>query len=407
MNIYCRALSIFTLAGMAACSGDSPAGETPLPEEAIAFSAPLVVEEQQDASRAKLIRGNLELGSEFGVLGYCIPLKLKYSSVTDYEPTGGVSDWSTKKSLITPDVMYKSRLRVGEHGCYYSDGNPGLWYTTGNPIIKDSPVNPEQFRYTFIAYHPYASRFTVTPDGENGVGAPTLTYTVIYGHSDDPHNNGDGTSDDRIERHPEATTDALFAITRDHVRSSGAVELEFRHILCGLSLQLNNYSPDKEVTVNSVTVSGAFYKSIDIDCSQPDPVMTPRQEKYWGTFQFLATSGEGATRTPVPVTIAPETPVIAGATPEKPEGTIILLVPNLSEGDGRYLGTDKVITVDYTYDGVRTSKTISPFNLGRQPKSGVVYKLNINFLGDQILLMLTADDVEYWTPGSNNDIIIN
>lgn len=411
-----RLAALVLMPFIGACSSNTPGGDLPDPEEIITFSTPLVVQEEAKSSRASLITGVLPQGTEFGVLGYCIPLKLSHSGSftdADYEAVGGSSTWEVKKNFLTPDVIYKGQLTVEDNGCYYSapaggTATPAIWYTSSSPKVAGTNVNTSAFKYTFVAYYPYDGRFTVSPEGEHGIGAPKLTYTVIYGHAtDDPHGNGIGSATNRIERHPDITQDAMYAFTRDHVRASGAVDLTFHHIFCGLSVQLNNFSEESPVTVNSVTISGAFYRSATIDFSQPDPTTTVSDDKYWGTFQFLGATGDGANRTPVPVEIPKQSSIIAGATADAPDGTVVFLLPNQNDGEKQFIGTNKVITVDFDYNGNHYTKTIDGFSLGRIPQSGVVYKLNINFLGDHIVLMLTADEIEYWEPGSDNEIIIN
>lgn len=173
--------------------------------------------------------------------------------------------------------------------------------------------------------------------------------------------------------------------------------MQFHHIMSGFSVQLNNYN-ENPVTVKSVTLDGGFYRTETVDFSTPDPTLTVGKEQYWGTFEFIRNGDEH---------ISGRSSLKAGATPEKPDGTIVLLLPNLSASEGNYLGTDKNITVEYEYEGTTKTASVSNFNLGRIPQPGLNYRLNINFIGDQLLLMFTADEVEYWEEGSDNKIIIN
>ena len=390
---------------LASCSGDAPdAPDTDA--NIITFSRPLVISPDDD-SRANLINSKLRDGESFGVMGYCIPMRV--NNTAEFEPTSGSSVWEVKKSLITPDVLNRAELKVAGNGCFYT-GTAGLWYTASHKNV-DGKADPSAFRYTFIAYYPYGGRFEVTSEKGNNLGAPSLKYTVVYGHpTDDPHGNGVGSDTtpaaDRIERHPDATTDAMYAITTDHVRASGAVDLRFRHIMSGISVQLNNYSETEDITVNSVTLDGGFYSTATISFAPSDPEITVGDEKYYGKFQFLETEGTGANRTVKPLTVPKQSALTAGANLDKPAGTVVLLLPNANGGRGKYLGEDKHITVNYTYKGQELNKVVY-FDLGRVPQAGTNYRLNINFLGDQILLMLTANGIEYWQEGSDNDIIIN
>lgn len=377
------------LLALTACTQDIP--DMPAEGDLISFAIPEVVtpNDGKPVSRATLINSKLPLKSEFGVMGYCIARNIGDTSLD--APNSGSSNWEDKKELSRPDVLNQAPLQVDEYGCYYKDNTKlGKWYTD-----QSFPgVSAAGFKYTFIAYHPFGGRFAISTPDNSGIGAPTLTYTVVYGSAD---GQGDGAPDDRIERNPELTTDAMYAQVKDHVRASGAVDLQFHHIMSGFSVQLNNYN-ENPVTVKSVTLDGGFYKTETVDFSTPDPTLTVGSAQYWGTFEFIRNGDER---------ISERSSLKAGATLEKPDGTIVLLLPNLSASEGNYLGTDKNITVEYEYEGTTKTASVSNFNLGRIPQPGLNYRLNINFIGDQLLLMFTADEVEYWEEGSNNKIIIN
>ena len=129
---------------------------------------------------------------------------------------------------------------------------------------------------------------------------------------------------------------------------------------------------------------------------------------YSGTFHFIKETDTAD------FTVAPNSAAIVGATPDNSQGTTLLLLPKLDAQAGGatsavpYLGTDKSITITYSYSG-QPQKTaqIKNFSLGRIPEQGTCYTINLNFIGNQLLLMFTADDIEYWENGSDNDIIIN
>lgn len=378
------------LLALTACTQDIP--DMPAEGDLISFAIPEVVtpNDGKPVSRATLINSKLPLKSEFGVMGYCIARNIGDTSLD--APNSGSSNWEDKKELSRPDVLNQAPLQVDEYGCYYKDNTKlGKWYTD-----QSFPgVSAAGFKYTFIAYHPFGGRFAISTPDNSGIGAPTLTYTVVYGSAD---GQGDGAPDDRIERNPELTTDAMYAQVKDHVRASGAVDLQFHHIMSGFSVQLNNYN-ETDVTVKEVTLDGGFYKTETVDFSTPDPTLTVGKEQYWGKFRFIR-NGD--------VTIRGGSSLKAGATTEKPDGSIVLLLPNLSASEGNYLGTDKNITVEYeNVNGELKEVKVENFNLGRIPQPGLNYRLNINFIGDQLLLMFTADEVEYWEEGSDNKIIIN
>lgn len=380
------------LLALTACTQDIP--DMPAEGDLISFAIPEVVtpNDGKPVSRATLINSKLPLKSEFGVMGYCIARNIGDTSLD--APNSGSSNWEDKKELSRPDVLNQAPLQVDEYGCYYKDNTKlGRWYTD-----QSFPgVSAAGFKYTFIVYHPFGGRFAISTPNNSGIGAPTLTYTVVYGSAD---GQGDGAPDNRIDREPELTTDAMYAQVKDHVRASGAVDLQFHHIMSGFSVQLNNYN-ETPVTVKSVTLDGGFYKTETVDFSTPDPTLTVGSAQYWGTFEFIRNGNAG-------VTIPGGSSLKAGATDEKPDGTIVLLLPNLSASEGNYLGTEKNITVKYeNVNGESKEVRVKDFNLGRKPQSGLNYRLNINFKGDQLLLMFTTDEVEYWEETSDNKIIIN
>lgn len=396
MNRYL--LDIITasaLLGFTACSqesSDEPVGG----DNVIRFQPVVMMGDAVPESRATLLN-SLPVGSSFGVLGYSVPYVV--GSTTDIAWTSGSSDWEVKKGNVYADVLYCSEVKIDAQGCYYADGaHPGVWYDASNMV--GSTVDPSGFKYSFIAYHPYwskqndgTSRFTVTPANASAKGAPQLTYKMIY--AEKPSSEGE-----KLVRDTEDATDAMVAVVHDHVRASGAVILPFEHILCGLSVQVNNYNHDNAVTIHSLSIDGEFYGQGMINYADADPKMVVSDDnRYWATFNYVTSD----------MTVPTNSASICGATADKPEGTVALLLPNRNDPNrdsGIHLGSNKKINISYTFAGKDGAKSID-FSLGRVPVPGINYKLNINFIGDQILLMFTADSIEYWEAGSDNNIIIN
>lgn len=402
MNRYL--LDIITasvLLGFTACSqesSDEPVGG----DNVIRFQPVVIMGDAVPESRAALLN-SLPVGSSFGVLGYSVPYVV--GSTTDIAWTSGSSDWEVKKGNVHADVMYKANVRIDEKGCYYDSENctndaekkVGVWYDASN--IGGSTVDPSGFKYSFIAYHPYwskqndgTSRFTVTPANASAKGAPQLTYKMIYAEKP-------SSESEKLVRDTEDATDAMVAVVHDHVRASGTVTLPFEHILCGLSVQVNNYNHDNDVTIHRLSVDGQFYGQGTINYADADPKMVVSDDnRYWATFNYVTSD----------MTVPTNSALICGATTDKPEGTVALLLPNRNPVDaGIYLGHKKNVNIEYTFGGERKTATVANFSLGRVPVPGINYKLNINFIGDQILLMFTADSIEYWEAGSDNNIIIN
>ncbi|MDE6652469.1 MAG: fimbrillin family protein [Paramuribaculum sp.] len=346
-----------------ACEDNAPDSDT---GDIILFSSPAVAVES--SSRAELVQSALPEGSVFSVYGYCIPLIDNQGGTSDdrFNPTGGEEAWNAKKDLITPDVINGAELKVDRLGCYYT-GTPARWYTPNNPRVRKE-ADPVDFKYSFIAFAPSGENFGIT---HPLAGAPTLSYKVSY----------------------PCEEDAMYSFLTDHKREWGAVDLQFRHILTALSVQFNNYNRDEDIVVNSLELEGDFYTDASIDFSEPDPTVRVNDGALAAaTMQFVSQ----------PVTVARE----ASA---KGQDTFFVLA-NSHGTESNYLGSSKVLRGSITYKGqtidIRIPKEGSNFNFGRVPLPGVNYTLNINFIGNDIMLMLTADDVEYWESGSDSNTII-
>lgn len=406
MNLHTYKYLIYTLPLFllqTSCSPDDNTadnGQTVYGIHDITFAAP-TIEMDTPLQRATLMN-SITKNTVFGVLGYCVPHQL---SGTAFDWQGGFSEWLTKRSLVSADVMYCEPIFYDGNKCVYSsDGStfnrPKKWYT---PQEADG-ADTDRFLYSFIAYHPYSPGFSVSPDNAAALGIPKLTYTMPY-----PAGN-----DTPGELDQEAAKDVMIASTFDHAPTQGAVHLNFKHLLTGLRLQINNYNPPvagdpdaHTVTIHSLSISGHFYRVGEVDFTPADPTLTVTDETYSGTFRFIREDA------PVPFTVAPNSAALVGATETDEQGTTLLLLPKLDAQAGAttavpYLGTEKNITITYSYHGeAQRTGRIENFSLGRIPEPGTCYTINLNFIGDQLLLMFTADDIEYWENGSDNDIIIN
>ena len=335
-------------------------------QDIILFSTPAVAVES--SSRAELVQSALPEGSVFSVYGYCIPLIDNQDAASDdrFNPKGGELEWNAKKDLLTPDVINGADLKVDRLGSYYT-GTPARWYTPNNPKVRKE-ADPVDFKYSFIAFAPAGENFQIN---HPAVGAPTLAYKVNY----------------------PCDEDAMYSFLTDHKREWGAVDLQFHHILTALSVQFNNYNRDEDIVVNNLQLEGSFYTQAAIDFSEPDPTVRVTDNALaQATMSFVNQ----------PVTVARE----ASA---KAQDTFFVLA-NSHGTESNYLGSSKVLTGSITYRGqtidIRLPKEGSNFNFGRVPLPGVNYTLNINFIGNDIMLMLTADDVEYWESGSDSNTII-
>lgn len=400
MNLHIYKKTAYTLLLLllhAACTSEdvmTENGESEYNSQDIVFAAPTI---QMDATetRATLLN-SFPAKTAFGVLGYCVP-RQPGNNNPDWQ--GGNANWVAKKGLVCADVMYKEPVFYDGKQCFYSnDGTqfntPKHWYNRQDVGI--STINPSLFLYSFIAYYPYTAQFTFNPSSATTIGAPKVTYTMPY--------NGTNIT---TRRDPSLVQDVMVASVFDHASAAGSVPLRFKHLTTGLRLQINNYNqPDqnnpgsKDIIINSLSIRGEFYKTGTIDFSFADPKMTVGDDTYSGTFHFIESS-------------APQTvPANSSAkVPSDDAPTTLLLLPKLDASAGGsesvpYLGRNKTISIGYTYNGNSRTATIENFSLGRTPNQGTCYVLNLNFIGDDLLLMFTADGIEYWEEGSDNDIII-
>lgn len=367
-------------------------------DDVIRFAAPVIDMSVSTTPTRATLMNTITPETTFGVLGYCVPYQLGENNQTpDYR--AGISDWLTKKELAHADIMYKEPIFYDGEKCVYANHEtdlslPKRWYT---PTAEHNEPTG-RFLYTFIAYHPFKQTdggFTVTPTDAITKGTPKLHYTMPYPSS----NNLTAPLDIN------AAQDVMWATVFDHSSTQGAVTLAFKHLLTGLRFQINNFNTKKAVTIHELAIEGRFYRVAEIDFKPADPTMSVTDDRYAGTFHFL----QGKK-----VEIAANTTQVIGANTPEDQGTAILLLPKFDAkapsgtSSVPYLGSDKSIIITYSYPGEpQKTKRIENFSLGRIPAQGTCYTLNLNFIGSEILLMFTADSIEYWEAGSDNEIIIN
>ena len=83
----------------------------------------------------------------------------------------------------------------------------------------------------------------------------------------------------------------------------------------------------------------------------------------------------------------------------------LLTVPLSNATDGTYFGTDVVVHIEYTYKGnEKTARAERPTDF--QPRSGVRYTAQLNFVGETFALNFIAEDNDFWEDGGDSDISI-
>ena len=386
---------------LAVLCGCTKTGGEPLfsPAQRIMFHTPLMTVETKST-----LKDALEAGDAFGVIGYCMPYKV---GTTTLDPSGATSSWSTKRSLCPPNVFYGQKVAVTDNGCVYDMGggdenNPKYWYRwdaaagSGNGLDGNSDGNvtseASNYRYSFFAYYPYDGAFTIeSPARADDAGAPKLVFTMPQS------GNNVNTPLDHTDT-PDAMVSVLY-----NARSGDNLQFSMSHVLTGLGFEVNNFS-ESDLVIHEITLSGSFYKQIDIDFTSDVVAYTFPDSRYTGTYTIF----DGSMELPAPVegeaVTSSESPI---------GGEHILLISGKESsyfGDG--IGENEVrVNIDYTFNGTR--KAVYYTRPGTfTPRPGVKYTAQLNFVGDAFVLQFVVDNGDMWEDGemddedgSNDDII--
>lgn len=395
---YLKLIRVFACAAVFAACGEN---EEPRVDDTryVTFAAPEVrmsgTEARGDGlSRAGLLNAFPEGGS-FRVYGYCVPNEV---GKTSKDWGAAASRWNVKSNQVTADVFYAMEVTCAGGNASYT-GSLKKWYTAGADGVP-AGANDADYRYSFIAYYPATGNsFSVNRGSASAVGAPTFTFTMPFAQG--------GTVSTALDH--SAVPDAMLAEKFDHRRAEGAVGLRFYHILTGIRFRVNNYS-DADLVVESVTMSGQFYREATFEYAGDGVKQTAKplsESSYRGVFTLtngMQTCPAGAA-----------SPYL-GAADGNPDGTTILLLPNLDadpstadrpENPIYSLGAGKTITIRYHYGNEGSKEaTIPDFHLSYKPGQSTRYTGNLNFVGDRFVLVFQAD-TDQWGDGSDNGIIIN
>lgn len=362
----------------AACQQEEwaqPEADSP---DAIRFAVPAITVEKVTRST---FHDAFPTNGTFGVLGYCVPYQRGSDTQKDW--ASGSSPWDNKNSNAFPDVFYQQAVTYDGAVCTYNYDNngPRKWY---NATDTPEATAPDDYRYTFFAYYP-KDHFTVeSPASASERGVPKLTFSMPFSADGNVNDNLDDTK----------TPDAMVSVVYNHLRTTGNVHFNFSHIMTGLGFAVNNYNyggDDETVTVKKVTLSGNFTRSITIDFSKntnEDGFYTYRGT-YPGTYVIYNDPNGRA--------VAPNSSVSLIGDKH------LLLLSNAT--DGTYFGEDVTVYVEYTYRG--TDKTTTAERPAQfQPRAGVRYTAQLNFVGETFALNFIAADNEFWEDGGDSDVSI-
>lgn len=362
-------------------------------EDYISFKTPVLDVQTDTRSTTK---NALEVGDQFGVLGYCVPYLL---GTTNLNYNSATSFWGIKYYLCPPSVFYNTPVTVGNGVCSYD--SPKMWYREGYGLDGKSNssvgADAEQYRYTFFAYYPYKETdpvFTLdTPEDASVAGAPKFTFTMPQ-------------EGDNIEKELDYTNtpDAMFGVLQNQQKSQGSLTFTFSHLLTALGFEVNNFS-ERELKVHRVALKGTFHKQIVLDFSKTgslDNVTFPNTT-YTGTYILYDEADHN------------NEPLILSAPQEGMNRTTTGLLPKGDDGEGEhillvsgrdpYLGTNVRVYIDYTFgddpkvtdlEGIGSPMTF-------HPTPGTKYTAQLNFVGNAFVLQFIVDKNEMWEDGKSDD----
>ena len=381
MNIQMKQRYIFSVLLLlcSACQQEEWAQPEADSSDAIRFAAPSITVEKLTRST---FHNAFPTGGTFGVLGYCVPYQR--GSDTEMDWASGSAYWGNKSGNAFPDVFFNKAVTYDGSACTYNfenSGGPRKWYNTTDDAAATSP---DSYRYTFFAYYPMDAFTVESPASATTRGVPKLTFTMPFTETGDVATELDDTQ----------TSDAMVSVVYNHLRTTGNVGFNFSHIMTGLGFAVNNYNyggDDETVTVKKVTLSGNFTRSITIDFSKntnEDGFYT-YSGTYPGTYAIY-NNEEG-------LAVAPNSsvPLIGDRH--------LLLLSNAT--DGTYFGKDVKVQVEYIYgrqEKIATAERPSQF----QPRAGVRYTAQLNFVGETFALNFIAADNEFWEDGGDSDVSI-
>ena len=385
-------LTLLGVCLLAACQqAELPQETLGYSDRAILFTSPYV------ATRSPNMRyGAFNVGDRVGVLGYAPAGR----AGTDY----GTSPWDTKKPFATPEVFYNEPLTYqGEGAWNYS------WSTGNSPQGGLHPwYDDPDYTYAFFAYYPYVqmgyggrgtlenengeSMGTIELSGEDEAGDPTITYTL-------PH---DGQSAQHSQLDWEVVPDFMLAYKVDHREADGAVNLDFRHLLCAFEFEINNYNTQPvEITSLTFSVNGA-YKSVTVTGQENG--YTVGTDTYSRYFNIISTRGTHFTcpaaqtdaqgNVTAPTTVKLTTDLYAGS-----EDPIDLLF--ITDHEGKLTRNNGACTI--TIDTDLTSQQSMNINTEASFQAGVRSIFSINIVGNDFILQMRPTD--NWEDGGDSDIV--
>lgn len=372
------------------CSNEEPGMPPVNPDEYITFGAPAV--------SSAVTRAPLEAfpdGGKFQVIGYLKSYMFSEGQLmqNELDESSATDNWAVKGAVAPPSVFLSGVQIPGSEAVVANPNGVTVTYSNGSCTydnLERWDENPNAL-YSFYYIYPDASvpansRFRLVYDqmASKAVGLPNLVYTM-------PFSGGDAST----SRAMDDVDDAMYGFSEDVRRgSSGIVTPQLKHLLAGLNVQINNYSASNDVVVTSVRVySNNFRQDITLN---NDFTTAMGSNTYGGSFQFIT---DGAVTVPKVDTAA--SGEMASGNSHK-LGNTMLMVPYNSP-TGRYFGDDAMVEITYTFGGSVNRSQSHELAFGLTIESGVIYTLQLNFVGSDLVLDFIVDNSQQWEDGNEGD----
>lgn len=401
-HIYSTPLLSLLLLGMntifVSCGDEPTYGRQPDASKYITFGIPGI------SLNGSVSRSGVEneINGDFCVYGYCAPRDISNTSQTNWN--NAQAGWNSKSAYVSPHVF--SAQKVEKDGKYSLDpnvqGKLKAWETAPG-------LDPLQFKYSFIAYYPFDNTlFTMNARTAGGnvaateMGVPTLTFNMPFSGTDQT-----------VRLDPSQIKDAMIAAVFDHTQQQGTINFRFEHLLSAFRFKINNYT-NLRLQIDRVELVGTFFKTAEIDFAKTTVARPQATGAYSGTFVLLDGNG-----TPQQIPSQSEAGDFLGVSPDNnSEGISLMLLTGINSNNlanYNYLGPGTAVphlVIDYSVYNEQNNTLVSEYNnvttsfSPANPAAGVRYTVNLNFVGNEFILVFTPEG-DSWEGDHDNDIIIN
>lgn len=442
MNKLCRIANLIIWVSLFSCRQEGIEEMYLQDNDCIQFTTPTIEVVQEEGTRGVtteiLKKKTLTSGESFNVWGYCVPNMVSSSTSLDYN--GAASSWLAKRALSLPNVFYNSgtdflnTVTVGgeQTGARsrkwysYSDKGYGLDGKENASVGKDA----NDYQYTFFAYYPAGDTgFQINNGQYVAKNELNVQYTMPY---------DDGDEIDLSSTDSYKTNDAMLAMVENHRRGDGKVQFTFSHLLCALNFQCNNFTEyndyndlqegkptlkGEDIYIKSIRLGGTFHKTLNINLFEGSSSNYSFADSYTAIYTIFS-SAEGEC-----IYFKEEEGKATSAVLGNP---LLLLCGTRIDGFEKYLGptpyvnydggtntplnvtslrssSNKGIYLEIVYkagENVDEITKVFPLltpNRSFTPYVGVNYTMQLNWLGNNFVLLIMPDGKGTWGDGEADD----